>query len=117
MIITLIALEVLFAAAAQMLLRHGATNATHRIPGLPMLLGPLQNLYTLGGLACLGFSFFLYAFILSSVELNVLFPVTTGATIILVPIGATWIFHERIGNNQILGIALILAGILLIALN
>ena len=117
MIISLIILDVLFAAIAQMMLRHGAVSSTQQKSKLPKILGPLQNIYTLGGLSCLGASFFLYAFILSRVELNVLFPVTTGATIVLVPIAATRLFREQISRTQVAGITLITIGIMLIAIN
>lgn len=115
MIIVLILLEIVIASAAHLFLRVGALNLEIEQFGWRMLIEPFTNLELFAGLTLLGISFVLYTFILSSVKLNILYPVTTGSTIVVVTLGSVFILGEPISALQIVGIVAVITGIALVA--
>jgi multidrug transporter EmrE-like cation transporter len=111
MIALLIVLENILAVAAQLSLRRGAMHLQDATLSVSIVLEPLRNPYILLGLVLHGLSFFLYIFILSKLRLNVLYPVTTGLSILLITILSVWLLGERLGAAQLVGIAAIAGGI------
>jgi multidrug transporter EmrE-like cation transporter len=114
MLLALIVIEVCIAAGAQLLLRHGAMNFAHDGLSLSLIVEPLRNLSILGGLVLHGVGFFLYVYILSKLQLNVFYPVATGATIVLVALLSVALLRESLGLAQFAGIAAIVIGIFLV---
>ena len=107
-------------AAANLLLREGVA----RIGGFALrpdvvkdkLLLMVQEPIFLGG-------FFLYAVVsllwfrvISTEELSSGYPILIGTAVVLVNVGAVLFFQEQIGLQKASGIALILGGIIVIAL-
>ena len=114
MLLFLMALEVVLATSAQLMLRHGAVDLKFDGLGLDLVLLPLSRPWVIGGLALHGASFFLYVYILSRLQLNILYPIATGATIALIVLASTLLFKESINLTQVAGIAAILVGISLV---
>jgi multidrug transporter EmrE-like cation transporter len=114
MLLFLMALEIVLATTAQLMLRHGAVDLEFDGIGLDLVLVPLSRPWVLGGLALHGASFFLYVYILSRLQLNILYPIATGATIALIVVASTILFKESINGAQVLGIGAILVGISLV---
>lgn len=99
------------AVAAQLVLRHGAKMLSDTELGFGILLEPFRNPYIFSGLALHGVSFFLYVFILSRLRLNIVYPVSTGATIVLISILSVFLLSEPLNGLQALGILTIIVGI------
>src|SRR5213594_2983601 len=112
MIPFLILLENALAVAAQLSLRRGAARFADQPLALSILLEPVRNPFILSGLLLHGMSFFLY--ILSKLRLNVLYPVATGLSIVLITIVSVLLLGERLSAGQGVGIAAIAGGIALV---
>src|SRR6058998_1343023 len=109
MIPLLILLENILAVAAQLSLRHGAARFADQPLAPSILLEPVRNPYILCGLLLHGMSFFL-----SRLRLNVLYPVATGLSIVLITILSVVLLGERLSAAQGVGIAAIAGGIALV---
>jgi multidrug transporter EmrE-like cation transporter len=60
-------------------------------------------------------SFALWLYILRTNSVSVAYPISVGTSMILVSLGA-WVFlNEQISNMQILGMALLFAGVVLVS--
>lgn len=116
MIYLLLLVETCLAVAAQLVLRHGAKMLGDQDLGLGILLEPIKNPYIFAGLALHGVSFFLYVFILSRLRLNVVYPVSTGATIVLISVLSVYLLSEPLNVVQAIGIVTIIVGIGLVFL-
>ena len=116
MIYLLLALETCLAVAAQLVLRHGAKMLGDQELGFAIVLEPLRNPYIFSGLVLHGVSFFLYIFILSRLRLNVVYPVSTGATIVLISVLSVVLLAEPLNAIQAVGILTIIVGIGLVFL-
>lgn len=113
MIPFLILIENVLAVAAQLSLRHGAERFANAPLTPSIFLEPLRNPYIFSGLILHGLCFFLYIFVLSKLRLNVLYPVTTGLSIVLITISSVVLLGERLSGGQVLGIGAIVSGIAL----
>ena len=111
MIPFLIVFENALAVAAQLFLRRGAARFADAPLSASILLQPITNPYILSGLILHGLSFFLYIFILSKLRLNVLYPVATGLSIVLITILSAVLLGERLSAAQVAGIVAIAGGI------
>jgi len=116
MIYALLVVEMCLAVAAQLVLRHGAKMLGDQELGLSILLEPFRNPFIFSGLALHGVSFFLYVFILSRLRLNIVYPVSTGGTIVLIAILSVFLLSEPLNTIQALGIVTIIAGICMVFL-
>jgi len=114
MIPFLLLLENVLAVSAQLSLRHGAMRFANEPLAPAIVLEPFRNPYILAGLLLHGLSFFLYIFILSRLRLNVLYPVATGLSIVLITILSVVLLGERLSASQGMGIAAIAGGIALV---
>src|SRR6266436_6281980 len=110
MIPLLILLENALAVAAQLSLRRGAARFADQPLALSILLEPVRNPFILSGLLLHGMSIF----ILSKLRLNVLYPVATGLSIVLITILSVLLLGERLSAGQGVGIAAIAGGIALV---
>ena len=109
----LLALALTLNAAANVLLKVGASR-----------LGPLQgpdlaarllgNVHLWAGLALFGLNVVFYAVALTRLNLSVAYPVmTAGGILIVVTVSFIWL-REPVSTSQALGLALLVAGILLV---
>lgn len=114
MIYALLVVEMFLAVAAQLVLRYGAKMLGDQELGWGILLEPLRNPYIFSGLALHGVSFFLYVFILSRLRLNVVYPVSTGGTIVVISVLSVLLLGEPLNTIQTFGIVTIIAGICLV---
>lgn len=109
---------ILSAVFAQLLLKKGVLKLgvlDFSIQGLLGLIPRiLQNVWLVGGLFLLGAAFLLWLFVISKIKLNVAYPVVASLTIGLISLFSWLLFKEHLGLIQILGIALIIFGILLL---
>jgi multidrug transporter EmrE-like cation transporter len=111
MLAFLIVLENVLAVTAQLCLRRGATRLADAALSPSIVLEPFRNPYIFSGLVFHGIAFFVYVFILSKLRLNVLYPVATGLSILLITLASVVILGERIGIAQVCGILAIAGGI------
>jgi multidrug transporter EmrE-like cation transporter len=111
MLSILILVENLLAVTAQLSLRRGAAQFEGAPLTVSILLAPFTNPYIFSGLVLHGLSFFLYIFILSRLRLNVLYPVATGLSIVLITITSVLLLGEALTTGQAVGIAAIAGGI------
>jgi undecaprenyl phosphate-alpha-L-ara4N flippase subunit ArnF len=108
-------LTVLLTAAAQVLLKVGANgSATDDSIGSWLGVHELRDGWTWLGIVAFVASFGGWLYALRFVPLGLAFALTNGVHI-LVPIGSWLFLHEKIGPLRAGGIAVILAGILLLA--
>jgi multidrug transporter EmrE-like cation transporter len=87
--------------------------------GMPSLARPLEVLANWPlwlGAALYGLAFVLYAAALTRLPLNVAHPILTSGAIAMVALAAAVIFHEPFPWTTIAGIALVIAGVVLITL-
>jgi len=114
MILFLILIENVLAVSAQLSLRYGAARFEDAPLAPSIFLEPFRNPYILAGLVLHGLSFFVYIFVLSKLRLNVLYPVATGLSIVLITILSVALLGERLSTAQGFGIVAITGGIALV---
>jgi len=114
--IFLVVLEMMIAACAQLLLRYGAMRLEDRSLDLSIVLEPFRNVYIFSGLSLHGLSFFLYIYILSKLNLNIVYPIATGGSIVVISLLAAFFLKERMNALQAVGVVTIIAGIMLVLL-
>jgi len=113
-----VAASILFAAAGQVLLKRGVTalgplgSATRGARGIARRL--FGNVPLLAGMAIYFLSAVLWLYGLSRVELSYAYPLLA-LNMILVTFGARYILKERVSAFRWAGIALIAAGVALVA--
>jgi len=107
---TLVA-SIVLCAAAHLILRHAALGAAGR-PLIRLLLDP----HVIFGLAVYATGTLLWLCCLSKIDLSLAFP-GSALQLILVLSGASWLLGETISALQLLGTAIILAGISLLFLD
>ena len=111
----LLALALTLNAAANILLKVGAgrLGPIHEPDLVARLLG---NVHLWAGLALFALNVVFYAAALTRLNLSVAYPVmTAGGVIIVVTVSFIWL-REPISGSQALGLALLIAGILLVTL-
>lgn len=110
---------VLLNTAASLLVKKGASAIIGNpkitsAGGFFHLLGPAFNLYTLGGVICLAFSFLTFIVLLSRLNVSVAQPML--ATVyILTAVGAHFFFGEALAAQKIAGIFVIIFGVYLVS--
>jgi drug/metabolite transporter (DMT)-like permease len=95
----------LFGAAAQILIKAGATHLTG-----PGLLAMVTNWQIMAGYSLYGMSTVVLIFALRDGELSLLYPVIA-LTYVWVTVASFAIFHETISPYKLLGILTIVAGV------
>ena len=115
----IIIVPIIFASAAQLLLKRGLLSfgsLNFSLANLfDLVFRVLQNGYLLGGAALYGASFFLYLFALSRFQLNVVYPTFVSAGIVIISLSSWFFLKEALSWPQILGIISIIFGIFLLA--
>jgi len=112
----LLVVDIVLTVSAQLSLRAGALRLGEHGVSLNIILEPLKNIFLFVGVGLYAVSFFLYVFILSRLQLNVVYPVATGAILVIIAIASHFWLNESITFPHVVGIAAILIGIVLILL-
>ncbi len=114
-LIFLVIIDIFAFAAAQLMLKRGV----FLLGGLDfslinlwnLFLAVFKNFYILGGLFLLGVGFFAWLFILSKINLSIIYPISTSLTLIAVIIGSLLFFKENLSLFHVIGTAFIILGI------
>ncbi|MBI4160577.1 MAG: EamA family transporter [Candidatus Yanofskybacteria bacterium] len=77
-------------------------------------LSMLRNLNVLGSLAMFGLAFFMWTWVLSKMQLNVVYPIAVAVQLILLSIGSWFLLKESLSFIQIIGVSIIILGIFLL---
>jgi drug/metabolite transporter (DMT)-like permease len=97
--------------ASELLLKKGAASA----PGASWTgVNALASAWTWGGVVTYVLSFASWLYVLRFVPLGIAFALINGVHV-LVPVGSWWLLGEAVSGRRWAGIALVLAGIVLIA--
>ncbi len=112
----LLLLDVVLTVSAQLALRAGALRLATQGFSLNIVFEPLKNIFLLLGVGLYAVSFFLYIFILSRLQLNIVYPVATGAVLVIIAVTSHFWLNESITVSHIVGIVAILIGIVFILL-
>lgn len=118
-VFALIALTAITTAVANLLLREGVLKAgglslsLDRFWSDAMALGA-QPLFVIGFISY-GLAAVLWFSVLPRLDLSISYPVLVGLTFVLVVSGSVAVFHESLPWAKLAGMALILAGVALVA--
>ena len=116
LIYTLLMLDIVFTVCAQLLLRTGAKRMAGEELSIGIVFEPLKNGFLLMGIMLYGVSFFLYIFLLSRLQLNIVYPIAIGVGLVLITAFSYFFLKEAISMLHIAGIIAILFGVILILL-
>ena len=75
----LLIIDIILTVAAQLSLRTGALRFGTQELSISLLLEPFKNIFLFLGLILYGASFFLYFFILSKIQLSIVYPIAAGS--------------------------------------
>lgn len=107
------------AASAQILFKKGISEfgrLEFSIAGVFNLIPRiLQSPWLLTGMFLFGISFLVYLFVISKLQLGVIYPIVTSGGVILISLISWLLFKENLSTLQIVGIAVIIFGIFLLA--
>lgn len=105
----------LLVTASELLLKKGATAAPD-LPGAVARLGvgALASAWTWAGIVCYVLSFVSWLHVLRLLPLSTAFALIN-VVHVLIPLGAWLLLHEHVSPARWLGIALVVAGIALVA--
>ena len=114
----LVAVDIIALAIAQLLLKKGVLLLGMMDFSLVnlgnLILAVFKNFYILGGLFLMGVGFMFWLFILSKINLNIIYPISSSLTLVAVIIGSFLLFKENLGLLHVVGTAFIVLGIFLI---
>lgn len=115
----LLILSSICAVAGNLLLRGGILRAGGFSLSLDKLEPQISSLsgqpMFLGGLFMYGVAAIVWFRVLATEDLSLSYPLMTSLTFILVTLGATYFFNERLTWQKLLGLSIILAGFVLAA--
>ena len=107
---------IIFNASANILIRMGMRNADFQQFSIMQYLAFIfGNVYLLSGVASFGLALAAYSYVLSKMNLSIAYPIMTSVGFVIVVLFSVLFLNEKLIALQILGIALIMAGVWLIA--
>ena len=106
------AVYVLMSAAGLYMIKSGTTDAGLEVSG--GVFSARVPLRLLLGFALYVCSFLLSVYVVSRIDLSVFYPVGTGSILVLACLSGRFLLGERVGTTQMIGIALVLAGVVFI---
>ena len=113
-------LSILMVAASQFLFKKGVSNLSDRNSNAKKTIADYVKMvfekHIFTGLALNGFAAVCWLLALSHLDLSYVFPYLS-LNYILIPVGAYFLFREKLSLNKFIGIAIICGGIFLIALS
>lgn len=111
----LLALGLFANAGASILIKAGVSYGFELQFTFRGILDFLKNWPLILGIVFYGFAFLLYTLSLSKLPLNIVHPIMTSGSIVLVGICAYLVFHERFSIMTIAGYCFILTGVFLVS--
>lgn len=117
--LVVLAVAVVFTVLAQLLIKRGVQSLGEvgaSLEGLVQIfIQVFKDIYLFGGLFLLGISFLLWIWLVSKIQLNILYPVTVSMQLVLLALGSWLWFHETLTLTQFAGMLVIIAGIFLLS--
>jgi multidrug transporter EmrE-like cation transporter len=115
----LVLLSVLLSAAAQILLKLGMSSPAVQTAlaapfGPPALLAIATSPMVVGGLAAFGLSAVVWLFVLSKIDVSYAYP-CVALGIVLTVLAGHFLLGEPISVGRIVGVAVIIAGVVIVA--
>ena len=118
MVYFILVINILFLVSANILIKKGALDLGEINFSLPALMKLIpqtfKSPYLLGGLFSYGMGFLLWIFLLSRLNLNIVYPIGASAAIALIAVISWFLFKETLSVVQIFGVVAVIAGIFLI---
>jgi len=118
LIILFFAASICATVSAQLLIKKGVLGigqiSFSSTNFLSVISQIVQNIWIMLGLFFFGISFLLWIFLLSRFQLNIVYPIVVSLNFALITVGSWFLFQEHLSVIQILGIAVIVAGVLLV---
>src|SRR3989344_4351511 len=106
------------AVSGQMLLKKGSLTLGEiaKTPRCIIELGlsMFRNLNILGALAMFGIAFVMWTWVLSKMQLNIVYPIAVAVQLVLVSLGSWFLLKEALSLVQIAGVLIIIFGIFLL---
>jgi uncharacterized membrane protein len=107
--------SILLSSAGQLLLKQGLNAVKNpNLPAVGFLMAALTNVQVLGGLAAYGFGVILWLLALRQTQLSFLYPMVS-LSYVFVAAGAWLFLGETLSLGRIIGMAVIMAGVVLVA--
>ncbi len=106
--------SVTLSAVAQVAFKQGVSSPLRAVPAWLGVAGVLLSPGVLLGLALYGFGTLLWLTALREVELSQAYPFV-GIGFALTTLAGWWLFGDTLSSQRVLGIALVFAGIVLVA--
>ena len=116
-----LAIALVFNATANLLIKAGAKEIQAQqtgeaaVPVLGALKAALVNPWIVGGVVCFGLNLAAYAYALTKLPVNMAYPIMVSVGYAIIVCGAAVWLGERLTTWQILGVAVILAGVWMVA--
>ena len=114
----LLGTSIFLTVVAHLSLKKGMTLIGELEFSLPNLLNLIfqifQNVYLFLGLIFFAAAFFLWLFVLSKIQLNIMYPISIGLNFALITIASWFLFKEYLSLSQIIGVGFIIFGIFLL---
>lgn len=107
-----VALSTIFGITGQLLLKRGMGTMGQMTPGVGMIKQIVLSPWVIGGLIIYATGVLNWMLALSSFELSYVYPFASLSYVGII-IGSYFIFRERISTMRVLGIAVIIAGVLI----
>lgn len=107
-----VAISTIFGISGQLLLKQGMSGMGQSAAGSGMLKHIITSPWVIGGLVVYGTGVIFWLLALSNFELSYVYPFASLSYIGII-IGSYFIFKERITALRVLGIAVIIAGVLI----
>jgi len=111
----LVVLSALFTVSANLLMRGGVLRAGGFSLSLASALSLCRQPLFLAGFILYGVAALIWFRVLSVENLSTSYPLLVSLTFILVTLGAIFFFKEPVSTQKLVGIAVIVAGIVLVA--
>jgi multidrug transporter EmrE-like cation transporter len=108
----LLAVSIVFNALGQLLLKRAAVDGG---AGDPSAQRAFLNPWFLGGMSSLGLSMLLWVLVLRKMPLTLAHPVATGCAFVMVPTVSHLLWNEPLSALRVTGLAVIAAGVLIVA--
>lgn len=110
--------SLVFAVSGQILLKRGSLTLGEIVKSprgiIDLGFSMLRNLNIFGSLVMFGIAFFLWTWVLSKMQLNVVYPIAVAVQLILLAAGSWLLLKETLSMAQIAGILIIIFGIFLL---
>ncbi|MDP3954678.1 MAG: hypothetical protein Q8Q06_04710 [bacterium] len=111
-------IAIVFAVSGQILLKRGSMVVSEVLKSpkdiVSFGLSMLKSANIMGGLVLFGIAFVMWVWILSKMQLHVVYPVSTALQIALLSLGSWLLLKEALSIVQVVGIGIIILGIFLL---